>query len=172
MPHGVKKFLLLAPVLAWSGCASQLGPPASPAVVSLSGAQASDARQAMNDAVPPEAGPPLVLRPASGVRWTDVVEAVHSAGQAPAVSCAVVSVDMGQDAGTLHLRTAEGWPVVVRATRGEQDIGFDVVVGPYPDDPAAKAHSIVIKQAIVQAIEAWGRRRRVPKADPAGTLTP
>jgi len=172
MPYMAMRSLLLASLLVCGGCAGQPGPPASAAEVVLNDAQAATIRRSLNDAVPLEAGPPLVVRPASGLRWTDVEHAVHSAGQAPTVAYAVVSADVGAHSGILRLRTAEGWPVVVRATNGAEGIGFNVVVGPYPNDAAAQAHAITIERAIVQAMEAWGRRRLVPKADPAGMLTP
>jgi hypothetical protein len=162
MPFVAKKRLLCVFLLAWSGCAKDAGTPASPVQVSLSDAQAMEVRSVLREGLPSEGGPPLTLLPASGVRWSDVTRAVRSAGADPDILCAVVHSDLGDTTGTIQLRTAEGWPVVVRVHRGEGRIGFDVEVGPYPAHADAKAEARRLEAAIMTSLREWGRKPELP----------
>jgi hypothetical protein len=158
MPFVAKKRLLCVFLLACSGCAT----PASPVQVSLSDAQAMEVRSVLREGVPLEGGPPLSLLPASGVRWSDVKRAVRSAGADPAILCAVVRSDIGDTTGTIQLRTAEGWPVVVRVHRIGGSILFDADVGPYPARDDAKAEARRLEAAIMTSLRAWGRKPELP----------
>lgn len=162
MPLIVTNRILGVALLTLSGCANDAGPPASPAAVSLSRSQAAEIRGVLADAMAAEAVPPLVLLPASGVRWSDVERAVRSAAAATEILCAIVNADLRADTGTILLRTSEGWPAVVRAHRKAGSIWFDVMVGPYPDDPAAKAQAQALNRAIVKALRVWGKKPALP----------
>ncbi|MBT4767621.1 MAG: hypothetical protein HOO04_04610 [Phycisphaerae bacterium] len=141
-----------------SGCAKQLGPPASPSQQSLDMKQAAQAKHILIAAMPPASGAPLTLVPVSGIRWSDLERAVVSAGKKPGLGYAVQRSDIGQNSGVLHLRMAQGWPIVVHARHVGTTIDLDVVIGPYPVPGAEAKQADRIKQEIHIALLAWGRK--------------
>jgi hypothetical protein len=141
-----------------SGCAEQLGPPASPSQQFFDMNQAAQAKHILIAGMPPASGPPLTLVPASGIRWSDLERAVVSAGKKPGLGYALELSDIGQNSGVLHLRTAQGWPIAVHARHVGTTIDLDVVIGPYPVQGADAKQADRIKQEIHISLLAWGRK--------------
>jgi hypothetical protein len=142
----------------------QVGVPASPVQATLDAQQAAAARRAMTRAMPAVEMPPLQLLPETGTRWTDLGRAVRSAGSDgdASVHYAVVDEQIGDTRAEFHVKTIEGFPAAVIATRDGTAIELAVIAGPYPELEASKQAAMHIQSAIREALRVWGRKAELP----------
>ncbi|MCH2142172.1 MAG: hypothetical protein MK077_04150 [Phycisphaerales bacterium] len=147
------------------------GPPASPAKVILSPVQASAVLSSMQEAVQPPTGQPLALLPATGQRWVDVPRAVSSAGKRPSAGFAVVSSTVDVETASFRIRTLDGWPGWIKATHADGVITCQVIMGPDPSHPGAKAQAKRIEAEVLASLQRWGRRPELPAQDADNVVT-
>jgi hypothetical protein len=160
-----RRFLAIGACLGlWMAAGCQSAPQAkasSPSVVSLSPDQASAVQATLRSAVTDTSAAPLQLLPASGVRWADVPRCVHWAGQQQ-VAFAMVDSTVSGDHASFRIRTLEGWPGWITASRHGDLISFDVTVGPYPQHAAAKKQASKIRESLLVALRSWGAKPQLP----------
>jgi len=110
------------------------------------------------------APPPLL--PASGVRWSDLRNAVDSAGGAGPVRFGIAEQELAEATASFQLELEHGWPGFVRAVNKAPRIELHVTVGPDPAAPAAKAAAASVTRQIREALRAWGAKPEVPSWEP------
>ena len=132
--------------------------------MTMSPDQAVAARSIMANATPRTAARPLQLLPAEGIRWSDMSRAVQSAGSAKTavVRFAVVDEEVGRDRSEFHLKTIEGYPAIVIATRSSEGVVVEAITGPYPDIEPAQQASTHIQAAVLKSLRAWGLKPELP----------
>jgi len=163
------KLSLLGPVavLLLTSCAGPTGEidSARPSLVGLTSSQRGDVLRILQDtARGVDAGEHIAVLPdsATGVRWSDVHQAVIDGGKVVAV--AVQSTLVGNETDwAFALLTMEGWPGVLRARHTADGIEISARIGPYPGSQSSQDRSKRLVEATHASLRTLGA---VPKIEP------
>ena len=137
---------------------------AAPSLVQLSSMQEQEVRAVLHAAAPGtnEAGPCRSFLPVSGVRWSDVKQALKTGGEAHGLAIARTLTDTATDK-HFAMRTVEGWPAFVAAQRSGDSVAMAIVIGPYPDESHAIERARAMHASVMQQLVELAK---VPKVEP------
>jgi len=106
-------------------------------------------------------GTAISLLPAEGIRWSDLSQAISEAGASAGVEAAIASSSKIGVTTRFELLTIEGWPGVLQASKQGKGIVLGASIGPYPDQPSARARAARLVELTHERLLALGRIQQV-----------